>query len=781
MHKSRTTKKNAAWWQFGVQLIGRLRNDPGTENLNRFGKTANACSDIRQLLYSVDSSTLGIGLHDLRERTPEVPGRDEAAVLAYVAELAHRTIGLDPVESQILAAISMMQGCAVDMETGEGKTLVGFLVAGSLAVSGRRVHVLSANDYLAQRDAEASGPFFDHLGVSVSFITDPMDVDEKRNRYRADVIYTTVHQVGFDTLRDRQRVDASAFMVPELDVAIIDEIDAVLLDDATVPLVIADESPVNDMVQSLANVIAEMTRGRHYEVDSPRTTATFTEAGITHLERRLGVVNLYSGTSIDLLTAAHLAPYAEVLLIRDVDYLVSDGRVQIINKVRGRVSPLQRWPDGLQTAIEQKEGLSATSHAKILDQMLVESVVRRYRFCMGMSGSAVEAAQQLAEDLQLRIGAIPSHLPRIRVDESDQLFRSVKERNKAAALRVLAAHTGGQPVLVATQNVVESERFSQLLIGLGMDPVVLNAKNHADEASILASAGRPAVITVSTRMAGRGIDIRLDRRSKRLGGLLVLGLERCGSARDDRQLRGRAGRHGSPGRSVFYTSLEDSVVTQHLVLNLVPQDVGPDGVILDRRFHRIYDHAQRVAEGKTMQRHRTTRDYQRIIDAQRDDVLAMRAKVMAGDGLACLEGWPFGKGCCTLSENVRGLGESHLVRDALLMQLDDGWTQHLSYLMELRDGIHLRSLAKQNPLQEFTRLANQAFTVLLEAWSVGFAGFLKCLEDGTLTVDDPVLARPSATWTYLVADSPFGSEIDRVVESLAKFIHRGAPPSIRYV
>ena len=704
-----------------------------------------------------------------------------AAFLAVGGEAARRHLGLEPFDVQLLASAAMLRGRVVDMATGEGKTLVGFLVALGLALDGHRVHVLSANDYLAGRDAAAGAPLFAAFGLGVTAVVDGMDAPDRHAAYRSDVVYTTVHQVGFDVLRDRQRTAAAERVVPDLDAVVVDEIDAVLLDDAMVPLVIAGDGEPGGDDGALASLVAGMTAGVHYEVDGDRRSASFTEAGIKVVERHFGGVQLYAAEHADLLAAAHVALHAEAVVQRDVHYVVTDGVVRLVNDARGRVADRQRWPDGLHAAIERKEGLAVTAPADVLDQVLVETVVREYGVLTGMSGTAVEAAQRLAEDLRLRTGVIGTHLPCVRVDEPDRLYATAAQRDAAAAERVRAAHAAGRPVLVGTRSVGDSERFAALLAASGVAAVVLNAKNDAAEAAIVARAGQLGAVTVSTQMAGRGVDIVLGPGASEAGGLLVLGLGRYDSARLDRQLRGRSGRQGDPGGSVFCTSMDDDVVTENIVLGIGPRAVGTDGLIVDARFTELYAHAQRVAEGKVMALHRTTRRYYKATDRHRRIVLDVRDRVLTDDAaLADHLGRIWGED----DERVRrwtGTAERRaLAREVVLYHLDRGWSRHLNLLAEAREGIHLRVLGRQNPLDQFNLLATEDFRRVSDEVADAIGDTLDHAAADAVDLADLGLRRPSSTWTYMIADNPFGSEADRVLATLARVVRRGRPRAVRY-
>ncbi|WP_134321959.1 accessory Sec system translocase SecA2 [Cumulibacter soli] len=782
MGRSEQLRGAAAWWQRPAVWVRKLRQDPGTTNLRRDEALAERVAARQVEVRELTEKKFTALLAELPKTASDSGLTDDWIVeyLAAASEVAHRELGLTPFKVQQLAAISMLRARVVDMATGEGKTLVGFLVAAGLATAGLRVHVLSANDYLAGRDAHEGEPLFAAFGLSSAAVIDGMSFEERAAAYGSDVVYATMHQVGFDLLRDRQRAGGVQRLVPELDAAVVDEIDAVLVDDAMVPLVIAGDADAQETPAIIDHTVADMTEGEDFDVDGERRNAGFTDSGIKRLERALDVEHLYDEAHVDLLAAAHVALHAHALVDRDVHYIVSNGQVQLINDARGRVADRQRWPDGLHAAIERKEGLAVSGNAQIMDQMLVETVARAYNFLTGMSGTALEAAERLSDDLDVKIGAIPTNQPCVRVDEPDRLYVTQRQRDVAAALRVRKAHRAGQPVLVGSASIGESERFARRLGKYGVEVVVLNAKNDEAEAEIIARAGESGRVTVSTQMAGRGVDIRLDDDAHKAGGLLVVGLGRYDSPRLDQQLRGRSGRQGDPGRSVFYTCIEDPVVTEHLQLNVEPRAVEDDGLISDPKFAQHYAHAQRVAEGKMLSLHRTTRRYHEGSDQHRRTVLDTREKVLSDDDALrdyLQRVWPDNPKAAK-----RWSAESRraLARAVVLFTLDEAWTGHLNRMAEIREGIHLRALARQDPLDEFNRHAIRDFHTLGTESLERVRETLDDAPEDATTLSDLGLRRPSSTWTYLVTDNPYGAEMDRVVEAVGRAVRNGRPAAVEH-
>nr|BFE82775.1 hypothetical protein GCM10020093_053760 [Planobispora longispora] len=499
-------------------------------------------------------------LKDLAELP--APSMDDLAEFCAIArEAADRALGLRPYDVQLVGTLAMLSGNVAEMATGEGKTLSGAIAAAGYALRGRRVHVISVNDYLARRDAEWMEPLYTALGVSVGWIGQTSTPEERRAAYERDVTYGSVSEIGFDVLRDRLRTDVADIVVPEPEVALVDEADSVLVDEARVPLVLAGATDPGDAVPEMAALVRQLVQGYHYETDDQRRNVHLTSKGIDTVERALDV-ELYDEPAT--LAEVSLALHAHALLTKDVDYIVRDGKVHLINPSRGRVALLQRWPDGLQAAVEAKEALPASETGEILDSITVQGLITRYPERCGMTGTAVAVGDELREFYDLQVAAVPPNRPIVRQDAPDRLFEFAMDRDLALVEEIVEAHSTGRPILVGTLDVAESERLAMNLSGRGLECVVLNAKNDAEEASIIAAAGERGAITVSTQMAGRGTDIRLGDGVDDLGGLYVIGSGRHTSSRLDDQLRGRAGRQGDPGGSVFFVSGEDDLITHYV-------------------------------------------------------------------------------------------------------------------------------------------------------------------------------------------------------------------------
>jgi preprotein translocase subunit SecA len=741
--------------------VRRLLHKPGTVDLAPFEKLLPEIDARAQRLRALTDA-------ELTARAAHADG-DEAEICACGREAARRALGERPYDVQVLGTLAMLSGLVAEMATGEGKTLSGALAAAGYALRGRSVHLMSVNDYLARRDAEWMRPVYDLLGVTVGWIGQASTAPERRRAYAAQVTYAPVSEIGFDVLRDRLRTDIADLVAGDPDVVLIDEADSVLVDEALVPLVLAGATETADVDRGMARIAAGLRPGRHYEVDEDARNVFLTSAGARAAELALGGIDLYTAEHADTLTRLNVALHAHALLQRDVDYIVRDDGVHLISESRGRVARLQRWPDGLHAAVEAKEGVAASEGGEILDSLTIQSLVGRYQTACGMTGTAVAVGEQFREFYGLEIAVIPPNRPCVRTDEPDRLYASITDKEEAIVGEVAAAHATGRPVLIGTLDVAESERLEGELRRAGLACTVLNAKNDAEEAAIVAEAGAHGAITVSTQMAGRGTDIRLggttgDRHQiAALGGLYVIGTGRHASSRLDHQLRGRAGRQGDPGGSVFFASMEDELVTAYAPAAARVRN-------LDSKAHWALGHAQRVAEGVNLEIHRNTWRYNKLVEDQRRIVLAHRDRVLRTDAALSALATRCPERLAELSASVNRSVLISAARQVALFHIDRGWADHLAFIAELREGIHLRALARGiAPLNEFHREAILAFGPLLDAVAAQFAEtFLRVpiTADGA-DLEALGLKRPSATWTYLVQDNPFGSDIDRAIRGIA--------------
>jgi len=709
---------------------------------------------------------------------------DDAAFCALAREAARRGLGERPFDVQLVGTLALLAGQVAEMATGEGKTLSGALAAAGYALLGQSVHVMSVNDYLARRDAEWMRPVYDLLGVSVGWIAETSTPAERRHAYAAQVTYGSVSEFGFDVLRDRLATSEPGLIAGAPEVVLIDEADSVLVDEALVPLILAGAADDPDAGPDMVDMARRLRAGRDYLVDEEGRSVHLTDKGTRVVEEALGGIDLYTDPHLGTLTRVNVALYAQALLQRDVDYIVRDGKVELVSASRGRVAQLQRWPDGLHAAVEAKEGLGVSQSGEILDSITIQSLIGRYPRKCGMTGTAVAVGEQLREFYELEIAVIPPNRPCVRTDEPDRLYATTVEKEQALATHVAQVHATGRPVLIGTLDVAESERIAEQLGRAGVSSVVLNAKNDAEEAAIVAEAGTRGTVTVSTQMAGRGTDIRLggaagdDGEIAALGGLHVIGTGRHVSSRLDNQLRGRAGRQGDPGSSVFFVSLQDELVIQHVPDASPAEAPDADGRTLDARALETVAHAQRIAEGVSLELHRNTWRYNQLINIQRDAVLDQRDRVLRTDAALSALARQCPDRFAALSEIASEEVLADAARQITLWHLDRAWTDHLGFLADVREGIHLRALGRGlNPLDEFHKESLREFNGLLERVeerSVETFETIPVTADGA-DLGAAGLKRPTATWTYLVQDNPFGTDVDRAMRSVGRALRKLLP------
>ena len=702
-----------------------------------------------------------LALGDLAESS------DIPQFLAIAREAAERATGLRPFDVQLQGALRMLAGDVVEMATGEGKTLAGAIAAAGYALAGRHVHVISVNDYLARRDAEWMGPLLEAMGLTVGWLTENSTAEERRAAYACDVTYASVNEIGFDVLRDQLVTDVADLVSPKPDVALIDEADSVLVDEALVPLVLAGTTHRETPRLEIVELVGSLTPGEHYDSDSDRRNIHLTEAGAQKVEKALGGIDLYSEEHVGTtLTEVNVALHAHVLLERDVHYIIRDGAVRLINASRGRIAQLQRWPDGLQAAVEAKEGIETTETGEVLDTITVQALINRYPRVCGMTGTALAAGEQLRQFYKLGVSPIPPNTPNIREDEVDRVYITAAAKMDAIIDHITEVHATGRPVLVGTHDVAESEELHERLVKRGVPAVVLNAKNDAEEAAVIAEAGKLNAVTVSTQMAGRGTDIRLggtdgrehddEKTVAELGGLHVVGTGRHTTERLDNQLRGRAGRQGDPGSSVFFASWEDEVVASHLEPGKLPTETDDEGRITNAKAASLIDHAQRVAEGRLLDVHANTWRYNQLVAQQRAIIVDRRNTLLSTPTAReeLKERAP--ERYEELAEAVSEDELERICRLIMLYHLDRGWADHQAFLADIRESIHLRALGRQNPLDEFHRMAVDAFASLA---ADAIEAAQQTFETANVLEDEPgldlsKLARPTSTWTYMVHDNP---------------------------
>jgi len=764
-----TRVRNEFTWR---DALSRMRGSSVQLALSGFDKHLDAIERHDRTVRALSDEALRTRVQALRaarNARADADVRDEFFALARDA--ARRALGQRPFDVQVVAALALDRGAVVEMQTGEGKTLTATMPVAWQALGGRGAHVLTFNDYLARRDAEWMGPVYRLLGLTVDAVGQGMDAAARRRAYAADVTYVTAKEAGFDHLRD-QLVERTADLVHRPRAfALVDEADSLLIDEARVPLVIAGEIKRAERAgTSLASLVASLVPGVHYGTDEYGRDVELTDAGLDHVERALGVGSLHADGREGLLAEVNCALHAQVLLQRDVDYIVRDGRIAIVDEFTGRVMPDRHWPDGLQAALEAKEGLERRPDGQVLASMTLQRFLRGYDRLCGMTGTARDAADELRAFYGLGVVVIPTHRPNRRVDRPDVVFTHREAKEHAVAGDVARAHATGRPVLVGTLTVEESERLAAVLRARGVACHVLNAKEDEHEARVVAAAGAPGAVTIATNMAGRGTDIRLGdgtaasaERVTALGGLYVIGTNRHESRRVDLQLRGRAGRQGDPGETRFFLSLDDALLVRYGLRSLIPDRYlpppGPDPIghpVVRREIAR----AQRIIEGQNFEIRRTLSRYAAKLEEQYALVMERRAALVSGEEVP--EVWAGARDA--RSRLVAAVGEAatdDAERAVTRAHLDRLWREHLAACADLREGIHLVRLGGQDPLQRFTTEVRGAFARLTTALDGAVLSSLDGVRaaGGRIDIAGVDLKGPSSTWTYLVNDDPFREQV----------------------
>ena len=632
---------------------------------------------------------------------------DQTRWFALAATAAARVLGQEMYDVQLRGALALARGSIAEMQTGEGKTLAAVPAISWLAREHRGVHAMTVNDYLARRDAAWMGGIYRLLGLSVAYVQQGMTAAERRAAYAGDITYATQNEIGFDYLRDRIAMQTGEQVHREFHAAVIDEADSILIDEARVPLVIAGgETGDRGMAYVADQIVRGLQAGEHFTVDPGGHNVALTDAGIRAVEIALGCGNLFDPGNLAIHGAVEEALHAHALVHRDIDYIVKNGAIEMVDEFKGRIALDRRWPAGLHTAIEAKEGVAAKSQGMILGQITLQHLVALYPMACGMTGTAATQSLEFLRVYGLRVETIPTNRPMIRVDHPDMIFPTKAEKEQAVAAEIRRVHATGQPVLVGTASVAASERLSGLLGDVPHE--VLNARHDEREAAIIARAGERGAVTVSTNMAGRGTDIRLGEGVVELGGLYVIGTNKHESRRIDNQLRGRAGRQGDPGSSRFFLSTEDDLMVRY----------GE----LDTRYREDPDTLQRLIEGQHLDTRVFLHGYEVPFEGQRNKIHARRQEVLEGGGPE---------------------RQKHIA----LRTIDDVWADHLARVSEYRAGVHWVSWAGRDPHREYLLKIHEWFGEMEAALPGEIARRVES--------DGAEIADRGAVWTYLTTDQPF--------------------------
>lgn len=680
----------------------------------------------------------------LRQEAKSGASLDKLVVDAYalVCEAAKRTVGLRPYDVQIMAAIALHEGYLIEQQTGEGKTLSAVMPAYLHALTGKGVHVLTFNDYLANRDAEWMGPIYRFLGLTVRSVQAGMSLSEKREAYAADITYVTAKEAGFDYLRDTIALSEADTVHRPFHYVIVDEADSLLLDEARVPLVIAGEAGDSESDgHRITEVARQLKQAEHYDFDEFQRNVYLNEAGAAKAEELLGCGNLYDSYNSELLSSLNCALHAEALLKKDVDYIARNGQIELIDEYTGRVAENRHLPQGLQAALAVKEGLQPVAGGKILGTITLQHFLSLYPKICGMTATAQVSAMEFEAIYALQVVPIPPNRPNLRIDHPHRIYTHKEAKFKALVQEISSVHRTGRPILIGTSSVGESDRLAEKLVALGIPCHVLNAKNDAKEAEIIGKAGEIGAVTVSTNMAGRGVDIRLGGGNPtqaeavaKLGGLYVIGTHVHESMRIDDQLRGRAGRQGDPGTSVFFVSLEDELLLRFGIDQAIPRAyrrLRQDEPLEESVLRGKITHIQRVIMGQNFQIRQELNRYSDMVEEQRRILYEMRLGLLKGE--------------------MKVSPSEQRVR---LYYIDRFWADHLEYASYIRESIHLTSLVDRHPIDEFHAQIIQAFEQLPDKINRESAKMLERLGGS----NDPAvcekfgLKNPTTTRTYIIND-----------------------------
>ncbi len=576
---------------------------------------------------------------------------------ATAREASVRVLGMRPFDVQVIGGIVLHQGKIAEMKTGEGKTLVATMPAYLNALTGRGVHIVTVNDYLARRDAHWMGGIYRFLGLTVDTIVHGLDDNERRHAYHADITYGTNNEFGFDYLRDNMKFSLEDYVQRDFHYAIVDEVDSILVDEARTPLIIsgpAEES--TQLYYTLNQVAKQLKQDQDFTVDEKARSVIVTEDGVTHAEKLVNLPNLYDPRNIEVLHHLNAALKAHNLFKRDVDYIVKDGQVLIVDEFTGRLMPGRRYSDGLHQALEAKEGVKIENENQTLATITFQNYFRMYDKLAGMTGTADTEAEEFKKIYNLEVMVIPTDQKMIRVDYPDSIYRTEAEKYAAVAEDIKECYQRGQPVLVGTTSIEKSEHVSRLLKKEGIKHEVLNAKQHEKEAQIVAHAGQMGMVTIATNMAGRGTDIVLGEGVVERGGLHILGTERHESRRIDNQLRGRSGRQGDPGTSRFYLSLEDDLLRifgSDRIKGLMGRLGMDDGEPIEHRLvSNAIEKAQKRVEGHNFDIRKHLLEYDDVMNKQREVIYSQRRQILGG---ASPRRRPYGYGRRTGGGDRRGI------------------------------------------------------------------------------------------------------------------------------
>ena len=623
-----------------LSFLQRLLGNNNAKEIKKMRAIADHINEIEPNYVKLSDANLVAKTDEFKRRLQKGETLDDILpeAFAVVREASKRVLGMRHFDVQLIGGICLHRGNIAEMRTGEGKTLVATLPVYLNALTGNGVHVVTVNDYLATRDSEQMGRLYNFLGLSTGLIVANLDYNQRKEAYACDITYGTNNEFGFDYLRDNMVSDISQMVQRPLNYAIVDEVDSILIDEARTPLIISGPGQRStDNYYKLAKIVPHLVKDEDYTIDEKQKTIAPTDSGIAKVEKMLGVENLYDAENIELnhLLGASLRAYA--MMHRDTDYVVKDGEVVIVDEFTGRLMFGRRYSDGLHQAIEAKEGLKVERESQTLASITFQNYFRMYKKLAGMTGTAKTEEKEFIDIYGLEVLPIPPNKPLARVDLPDQIFKTKAAKYRAVVRNAVERHQTGQPILIGTTSITQSEELSDMLLRAGVPHKVLNAKHHEKEAEIVANAGQMGMVTIATNMAGRGTDITLGEGVPELGGLAILGTERHESRRIDNQLRGRAGRQGDPGSSQFFLSLEDDLMRIFGADNItgIMDKLGmeEDEPIEHSLITKSIERAQKKVEDHNYNIRKYVLEYDDVMNQQREVLYEQRRRILRNESL----------------------------------------------------------------------------------------------------------------------------------------------------
>ena len=623
-----------------LSFLQRLLGNNNAKEIKKMRAIADHINEIEPNYVKLSDANLVAKTDEFKRRLQKGETLDDILpeAFAVVREASKRVLGMRHFDVQLIGGICLHRGNIAEMRTGEGKTLVATLPVYLNALTGNGVHVVTVNDYLATRDSEQMGRLYNFLGLSTGLIVANLDFNQRKEAYACDITYGTNNEFGFDYLRDNMVSDVSQMVQRPLNYAIVDEVDSILIDEARTPLIISGPGQRStDNYYKLAKIVPHLVKDEDYTIDEKQKTIAPTDSGIAKVEKMLGVENLYDSENIELnhLLGASLRAYA--MMHRDTDYVVKDGEVVIVDEFTGRLMFGRRYSDGLHQAIEAKEGLKVERESQTLASVTFQNYFRMYKKLAGMTGTAKTEEKEFIDIYGLEVLPIPPNKPLARIDLPDQIFKTKAAKYRAVVRNAVERHQTGQPILIGTTSITQSEELSDMLLRAGVPHKVLNAKHHEKEAEIVADAGQMGMVTIATNMAGRGTDITLGEGVPELGGLAILGTERHESRRIDNQLRGRAGRQGDPGSSQFFLSLEDDLMRIFGADNItgIMDKLGmeEDEPIEHSLITKSIERAQKKVEDHNYNIRKYVLEYDDVMNQQREVLYEQRRRILRNESL----------------------------------------------------------------------------------------------------------------------------------------------------